>query len=123
MDMTMLDNEIFVFGSNLAGRHGAGAALTARNYYGAKYGCGFGPMGNCYAIPTKDRELKSLPLDDIRKNVELFLTYAANSPDLTFKVTAIGTGLAGYTHEQIGPMFAKATPNCKLPSQWEKYRE
>lgn len=115
-------NHIFVFGSNMAGRHGKGAALTARNLYGAKYGVGFGPMGNCYAIPTKDRDLKTLPLSDIKKNVELFLTYAANSPDSTFKVTAIGTGLAGYSHEEIGPMFAKAPSNCILPSQWEKYR-
>lgn len=69
--------EIFVFGSNLAGRHGKGAALYAREHYGAVYGVGVGPTGSAYAIPTKDGKLRTLPLDQIKKHVDAFLAYAA----------------------------------------------
>lgn len=112
--------EIFVFGSNLAGRHGKGAALYARNNYRAKYGVGVGRTGNAYAIPTKDGDLKTLPLDIIRGYVREFLEYARLNQGLTFKVTAIGTGLAGYRHEQIAPMFDEAPNNCILPAEWRK---
>lgn len=110
--------EIFVFGSNLAGRHGKGAALYAREHYGAKLGIGMGRTGNAYAIPTKDADLKVIPLDQIDKDVAVFLEYAKAHPNLTFKVTAIGTGLAGYTHGLIAPMFANAPDNCILPDEW-----
>ena len=112
---------IFVFGSNLAGRHGAGAALTARRKYGAVYGVGVGRTGNAYAIPTKDRHLRPLPLRDIAVSVLVFLTYAADHPDLTFQVTAVGTGLAGYRHADIAPMFVGAPGNCRLPPEWGEY--
>lgn len=111
--------EIFVFGSNLAGRHGRGAALYARQNHGAKYGVGVGRTGDSYAIPTKDAKIKTLPLTEIAKYVADFLDYAKEHQELTFKVTAIGTGLAGYTHEQIAPMFKGATINCKLPRDWQ----
>ena len=110
--------EIFVFGSNLAGRHGKGAALHAHKYYDAEYGVGEGPTGNAYAIPTKDGSLKILPIKFIERRVRDFILYASQNPDLTFKVTAIGTGLAGYTHEQIAPMFIGAPDNCILPEEW-----
>ena len=110
--------EIFVFGSNLAGRHGKGAALRARNKYGAKYGVGVGRTGNAYAIPTKDEKLKVLPLATIKRHVGDFLMYANKHPCLQFQVTAIGTGLAGHAHEDIAPMFADAPDNCTLPEPW-----
>lgn len=110
---------IFVFGSNLAGHHGAGAALHARKHHGAKYGRGEGPQGSSYAIPTKDRDLRSLSLETISVYVTAFLVYAATYPDLTFQVTAIGTGLAGYSHAQIAPMFRNAPSNCILPDEWK----
>lgn len=110
--------DVFVFGSNLAGRHGKGAALFAKKHHGAIYGQGIGPQGNSYAIPTKDEKLRTLPLEVISKHVAEFLTYAAAHGDITFRVTAIGTGLAGYTHEQIAPMFRRAPENCELPSEW-----
>lgn len=110
--------EIFVFGSNEAGRHGKGAALYARRHHGAKYGVGVGRTGDAYAIPTKDRELITLPLERIAVYVTQFLAYAAEHPELTFEVTPIGTGLAGYRHEDIAPMFAGAPRNCRLPEQW-----
>jgi hypothetical protein len=112
--------EIFVFGSNEAGRHGKGAALHARRYYRAQYGVGFGRTGDAWAIPTKDAKLRSLPLERIAHYVGLFLTYAREHPELTFKVTAIGTGYAGHRHEDIAPMFAGAPANCHLPVEWRK---
>ena len=114
---------IFVFGSNLAGRHGAGAALHARKYHGAAYGCGQGRTGNSYAIPTKDEKLRTLPLSRIEAYVRMFIEYARLNPQLRFKVTAVGTGLAGYSHRDIGPMFSDAPDNCVLPDEWTVYRE
>ena len=112
---TLGANEIFVFGSNLAGRHGKGAALLARQKFGAVYGHGIGPQGRCYAIPTKDRHLKTLPLASIQKHVEEFLRRAKSTPELLFWVTEIGCGLAGYSAKEIAPMFRDAPNNCALP--------
>ena len=109
---------IFVFGSNWAGRHGKGAALTARNDYGAVYGIGVGRTGNAYAIPTKDAHLRTLPLASVEKHVAAFLLYARQHPELDFLVTRIGCGLAGYKDHQIAPMFADAPDNCSLPDGW-----
>jgi hypothetical protein len=114
----MAAREIFVFGSNEAGRHGKGAALHARKHCGAEYGVGVGRSGDAYAIPTKDGKLKTLPLPRIHQYVGEFLSYAAEHPELTFKVTALGTGLAGYRHEDIAPMFVHAPANCRLPEEW-----
>jgi len=111
---------IFVFGSNLAGRHGAGAALEAAKNWGAQYGIGHGRTGLSYAIPTKDRGLRTLPLDVIEKFVREFIEYAESRPALEFKVTAIGTGLAGYSHEQIAPMFREAPKNCLMCDEWKR---
>jgi hypothetical protein len=110
--------EIFVFGSNLAGRHGKGAALYAKEHYGAQYGVGHGFTGYAYAIPTKDAKLKTLSLDEIRYFVFRFLEVARARPDLTFKVTAIGCGLAGYQPSDIAPFFKDAPGNCQLPQEF-----
>lgn len=110
---------IFVFGSNLAGRHGKGASLTARRQYGAVVGIGIGRQGDAYAIPTKDEALRTLPLDIIRGHVADFLAYARANPDLRFLVTAIGCGLAGYSPPDIAPMFAGAPRNCFLPREFQ----
>ncbi len=112
---------IWVFGSNLKGIHGKGAAKVARVNFRAEYGVGDGPTGRAYAIPTKDRQIKSLPLADIAASVARFLEYAAQQPKTRFFVTAIGTQLAGYSNDQIGPMFADAPANCALPAQWRVY--
>lgn len=106
---------VFVFGSNVAGRHGKGAALYARQHCGAIYGQGEGLQGRSYAIPTKDHELRPLPLPVIEQHVRTFLAFAEAHPELTFHVTAIGCGLAGYRPEQIAPMFALVTNNVHLP--------
>lgn len=109
---------IFVFGSNLAGRHGAGAALFAVNYHGAKYGVPFGRQGNAFAIPTKDANFNTLPLDHIRQFVKEFIEYAKEHLELSFKVTKIGCGLAGLKEVDIAPMFKDAPDNCMLPGGW-----
>lgn len=110
---------IFVFGSNLAGRHGKGAALHARKHCGAIYGQPEGLQGNSYAIPTKDGSLRVLPLPDIERNVARFVAFARMRPELRFRLTPIGCGLAGYRYEQIAPMFRAAPPNVELPDEFE----
>ena len=106
---------VFVFGSNLAGRHGKGAALWARQQRGAIYGQGIGRQGNAYGIPTKDRQLRVLPLHVIQIHVAEFLAYARQRPDTQFELTPIGCGLAGYRPDQIAPMFSDAPANIVLP--------
>lgn len=108
-------DKIFVFGSNLAGRHGKGAALWAVKNRGAQYGQGFGEQGMSYAIPTKDANLRVLPLDIIENYVKIFLDEARCNPHLTYEVTPIGCGLAGYKPEQIAPLFKDVPSNVELP--------
>lgn len=111
--------DIFVFGSNLAGIHGAGAALFAVKYCGAIYGQGIGLQGCSYGIPTKDAHIITLPPSRVRKHVNDFLAFARSRPDLTFYVTPIGCGLAGYKRPQIRPMFDDMPPNCRFAETWE----
>jgi galactokinase/mevalonate kinase-like predicted kinase len=111
---------IFVFGSNLAGVHGAGAALYAKQKYGAQLRVGVGRTGYAYAIPTKDHQIKTLPLDQIKPHVDEFIRYAKANPQYVFQVTRIGCGLAGYTDEDIAPMFKDAPSNCGLDPKWVK---
>lgn len=106
---------VFVFGSNLAGRHGKGAALWARQHRGAIYGQGVRRQGNAYGIPTKDQQLRVLPLHVIQTHVHEFLDYARQRPGTQFELTPIGCGLAGYRPDQIAPMFANASANVLLP--------
>jgi hypothetical protein len=102
----------------LARCHGKGAALYARQHHGAVHGQGVGLQGNSYAIPTKDEQLKTLPLERIAGYVEQFKAYAFSHPEMTFQVTAIGCGLAGYKPQQIAPLFAGAPANCVLPEEF-----
>lgn len=105
---------IFVFGSNLAGRHGKGAALHALKYHGAIYGEGFGHMGNSYAIPTKGTTLETLPLSRIKQYIDHFIRFAKMNPHFEFNVTRVGCGLAGYKDSDIAPMFKNAPDNCYI---------
>jgi len=111
--------EIFVFGSNLAGRHGAGAALHAWKFEGAVTGIGEGLQGTSYAIPTKDYSIMPRKLSDIQKSVEKFLAFASDNMDrYTFFVTPIGCGLAGFRPSQIAPMFRGSSKNVHLPEEF-----
>lgn len=117
--LKLKDNEIFVFGSNMAGIHGAGAALFAKKLFGAKQGVGYGLVGKTFAIPTKDQHIRTLPLSKVKQYVDSFLIEAKNLPDLIFLVTRIGCGLAGFKDEQIAPLFKDSTDNVLLPEQWK----
>lgn len=114
------DNMIFVFGSNEAGHHGAGAARAALPK-GAAMGMGFGPSGDTFAIPTKDWQITTLPLDVIKAYVNRFIVYARIHKGYDFQVTAIGCGLAGLRHEQVAPLFKYAPPNCYFDTLWQEY--
>jgi hypothetical protein len=109
---------VWVFGSNLAGRHGKGAAAVARTNFQAEYGVGEGVTGNSYAIPTKGRRLEVLPLSAIEQSITAFLQHARAHPAQRFFVTRVGCGLAGYQDEQIAPLFAGAPANCSMPDAW-----
>lgn len=111
---------VFVFGSNLAGRHGKGAAFHAKQWYGAIYGQGVGRQGNSYAIPTKDSDLKVLPLDAIGKHIGDFIAYAGYNSEDTFMLTPIGTGLAGYSREQIYSLLKQfdVPSNVLFTKEW-----
>lgn len=120
MITTLAPNEIFVFGSNLAGIHGAGAALYATRHFGAQPGTGSGRTGRCWAIPTKDARIRTLPLTTIRQYVAAFLDAARATPELTYLVTPVGCGLAGYSPHDIAPMFLYAPTNVVLPPEFTK---
>ena len=113
--------EIFVFGSNLAGAHGEGAARVAQEKFGASRGAGCGWHGNSFAIPTKDRGIQTLPLNEIRQYIDYFLGWAEGEPNRQFFVTRIGCGLAGYTDQDIAPMFKGAPDNCSFANEWRPH--
>lgn len=110
-------DEIFVFGSNEAGRHGKGAVLHAMKL-GAVPGVSFGRRGKTFAIPTKDKHLKTLKLEQIQTYAFWFLSYARQNPNLKFFLTRVGCGLAGYTDKEIAPFFEGAPPNVRKPPGW-----
>ncbi|MFA5234143.1 MAG: hypothetical protein WC390_07070 [Sulfurimonas sp.] len=111
------ENEIFCFGSNLCGRHGAGAAYTAFSQFNAKYGIGIGFTGQCFALPTKDESLNRLSVLDIKKWVDVLKSEILAMPDNQFLITKIGCGLAGYSVNEIAPLFKDflQIENCSLP--------
>lgn len=112
-------DEIFVFGSNLGGRHGGGAARLAMDKFGAVYGVGMGRTGQCYAIATKDEFVADpLSLAEIAYQTVIFFEYAKRHPDLTFLVTEIGCGFAGFVPAQIAPFFHDMPGNVWLPRRF-----
>lgn len=119
----LAENEVFVFGSNLSGRHGKGAAKTALGW-GAKWGQATGLQGRTYGIPTKDSDVsKTLNLSHIQLHVNEFIDFAIINPHLKFLVTEIGCGLAGLKPKDVAPMFKRATniENIYLPQRfWHK---
>lgn len=110
-------NEIFVFGSNLQGYHGGGAARLAMDQWGAVWGQGTGLQGQTYAIPTMQGGIGT-----IRPYIDQFIKFAQNDPERTFLVTEIGCGIAGFRPADIAPLFKNAIniPNIWLPQRfWE----
>lgn len=111
------ENTVFVYGANLAGIHGAGAAHQALQW-GAEYGK-IGFRGQTYGIPTKDFDLNTMSIDRIKPYIDRFIKFAIIMNDLTFLVTPIGTGLAGPAKD-IAPLFQEAigVKNIKLPEEF-----
>jgi hypothetical protein len=117
---------VFVFGSNLSGIHGAGAAAVAAAKFGAQYGDGRGWMKDfkSYAIPTKGAMLGVLPLHIIKEDIDRFVRLTNDAFVLTngYFVTRVGCGLARYNDEAIAPMF-KGAKNCSFAEEWRQYLE
>ncbi|HPO47333.1 MAG TPA: hypothetical protein PLS09_00540 [Paludibacteraceae bacterium] len=109
------NNEIFVFGSNLQGAHGGGAARVALNNFGAVWGQGVGLQGQSYAIPTMQGGVET-----IKPYVDEFIDFAHQHTELQFYVTRIGCGIAGFRDKDIAPLFTKAIelPNIILPKSF-----
>jgi hypothetical protein len=110
-------DEIFVFGSNLAGMHGGGAAYVAFRQFGAVMGCGVGLRGQSYAIPTMQGGVET-----IKPYVDDFIAFAREHPELFFYVTRIGCGIAGFRDKEIAPLFSEAVglDNVCLPESFVK---
>ena len=111
-------NEIFVFGSNLAGYHGGGAASVALHKFGAVWRQGVGLQGQSYAIPTMQGGVET-----IKPYVDEFIAFAQEHSELTFYVTRIGCGIAGFSDNEIAPLFSNALPvnNIILPESFMEY--
>jgi len=109
---TLLPDEVFVFGSNAGGQHGGGAARAAYERFGAVWGEGHGHHGQSYALDTMSG------LDALADEARGFLSYAAEHPDLRFLLTPVGCGIAGYTPDQVAPLFAGAPDNVAVPSSF-----
>ena len=103
------DREIFVFGSNLQGMHGGGAARVAHRKFGAEWGVGIGLTGQTYAIPTMQGGVET-----IAPYVDEFIEFASNHKELNFYVTRIGCGIAGFRDEEIAPLFRNALGEANI---------
>lgn len=106
---TLAPGEVFVFGSNADGSHGAGAALTAYEQFGAVWGQGHGLQGRSYGIDTMSG------WDAMAADARDFLAFAREHPELTFLLTPVGTGIAGWAAADVAPLFADAPDNVLLP--------
>ncbi len=119
--VSLKKNEVFVFGSNLSGIHGGGAARIAMDKFGAVYGYPTGLQDQSYAIPTKSKNIaRTLTVDEIEPYVAEFIDFATDNSELHFLVTEIGCGLAGHVPEDIAPLFIKAIHlnNISLPKRF-----
>jgi len=113
---TLNQGEVFVFGSNAAGNHAGGAARIALDRFGAQWGNGEGLQGDSYAIPTMGT------LSEMSAAVDRFKVFALDHPELTFLVTKIGTGIAGWSFADVAPLFNGAPDNVALPIEFEASR-
>lgn len=118
------DGEIFVFGSNESGIHGAGAARVANKQFGAPWGQGFGLNGQSYAIATKDAKIDARDFELIKRDIKTFCVYTniSSHANTRWFVTRIGCGLAGLKDEQIAPLFKDAV-NCSFAEEWRPFLE
>jgi hypothetical protein len=112
--------DVFVFGSNEAGRHGKGAAKFAVEHYGAKYGIGEGMEGMSYALPTKDANLNPVTMERLEHAICTFIDFADGNSKYRFLLTPIGTGLAGFSKRDVWALLQKygLPDNVVLTSSW-----
>lgn len=115
----LTDDMIFVFGSNQAGRHGAGAARFAEKNKGAVYGKGEGLFGQSYALPTKGYRIERMTVEQIQVHTQRFMKFAYDHPELTFQMTQIGCGLGGHSKWNIAPLLKHAPSNVWFDTNWE----
>ena len=112
--------EIFVFGSNEGGKHEGGAARFAYSMRdGAVWGKAYGKQGRSYALPTMSRDFEVLPIDKIAHYAYIFIRYATLHPRQQFFLTRVGCGIAGFTDEQIAPLFNGVPSNVRIPPEWQ----
>lgn len=112
------DGAVYVYGANESYINASGTARIAREEYGAGMGRGWGLVGKSFGIPTKDWDINTLSLAEIKHYVNRFRSFAVSRPNMTFYITKIGCGLAGLREEDIRPMFLDAPANCILPYGW-----
>lgn len=110
---------VFVFGSNLSGIHGAGAALYAYRHRRARLGVGRGMTGQAYALPTKGVKISFMPISEVAKHIKEFMEFAMEHPQLEFQVTQVGCGLAGFKPMHIAPLFRASPSNCYFDLEWQ----
>ena len=115
--------EIFVFGSNAAGRHNSADALRAVRTFGARLGVATGPMGQAYAIATHGRDLRPLPIMAVAAGIAQFLRHAASHPGQSFWITRIGSEPEGHSEELIASYFLAAPDNCSFSEGWQPLLE
>lgn len=111
-------NEVFVFGSNMAGAHSGGAARTASEKFGAEWGIPEGLTGQCYAFPTLTEFLKQVSNTQLKASRLKFYQTANAHPELTFLLTKVGTGIAGFPEERMRKLFTNAPSNVVKPEDW-----
>lgn len=118
--ITKVENhQIFVFGSNLSGRHAGGAARQAKDSFGAIEGQGIGLQGQSYAIPTLGYNHEKLTLNQIAEELETFAAFAKMNPKKEFLLTPIGTGIAGFSLDEIKSILPKLPPNIIKVGDWD----
>jgi hypothetical protein len=111
-------NEIFVFGSNQRGAHAGGAARLAKEKFGAQEGVGEGLTGQSYAFPTLTASFEKVSQASLEASRDRFFAAARQNPDKTFVLTKVGCGIAGFTEDEIRPLFKNAPANVILPEDW-----
>lgn len=115
------DDQVFVFGSNLAGNHRKGAAKTALDKFGAMQGVGRGWSGQSFAIPTQNEHLQAMPIHQVEHYIKDFKIYTKNHPKFIYFITAIGCGSTGFHAKDIAPLFQDISDNVILPIRFKEF--
>jgi hypothetical protein len=112
-------HQVFIFGSNLAGRHAGGSAKQAREQFGAEEGIGEGMTNQCYAFPTLNADFSKRTESELRESVLRLCITAQDNPDKDFLLTKVGCGIAGYPEEYMKKLFVGMSENVILPDDWK----